>query len=297
MDLRRIELRHLRYFLAVSEELHFTRAAQRLGIAQPPLSQQIQRLEDLLGVKLLQRRPRLVLTAAGEQLAAIARESLERVSNGLERVRDVAAGRAGTLRLGFASSTLLNVLPRLVRRYRADRPGVKLQLTALASPRLIQDLSRGMLDAAVIRHPVVAGLRCVIVHSESFLVVMPRSHPLAGSGRIHLQRLNDEPYVDFPRQFAPYLHDQIEDLWRRSRTRPRVVQEAAEWLTIVGLVESGLGVSVVPASFAKLRWGDVVYCEIEGRPMHTVTTACVRDQGNSAAAQAFVEEAERLANA
>lgn len=123
---------------------------------------------------------------------------------------------------------------------------------------------------------------------------MPQQHRLAGPSRVDLRKLNGEAYVHFPRRFAPYLYDQIEDLWRRNDVKPDILQETAEWLTIVGLVEAGLGVSLVPASFAKLKWGGVVYRELSTSATSTVTTVCLPMRGCSAAAEAFFEEARAL---
>ncbi|HEY0171929.1 MAG TPA: LysR substrate-binding domain-containing protein [Pyrinomonadaceae bacterium] len=256
-----IELRHLRYFAAVAEELHFGRAAERIGIAQPPLSQQIKSLEELVGYPLFERRPQVRLTTAGEALLEVARRTLAQVEEGLELTRRAGRGEAGKISVGFAASILTTALPEILRTYREQYPGVELRLRELSSAAQAAALADGSIDVGFVREAVVQGsdLVCEPILREEFVAVLPPSHSLAEREQLPLGDMAGEPFVHFPRAVAPALYDQIADACRRAGFRPRVVQEAQEWLTILGLVEAGLGVSLVPASFRRLRWGGVQY--------------------------------------
>ncbi|HEX8710103.1 MAG TPA: LysR substrate-binding domain-containing protein [Pyrinomonadaceae bacterium] len=256
-----IELRHLRYFAAVAEELHFGRAAQKLGLAQPPLSQQIKSLEALVGHTLFERRPQVRLTAAGEALLEVARRTLAQVEEGLDLARRAGLGEAGKLTVGFAASILTTSLPEILRSYREHYPSVELRLRELSSAAQTVALADGSIDVGFVREAVEHGDDLVSepILREEFVAVLPPAHPLATRRRLPLHALAEEPFVHFPRVVAPALYDQIADACRRAGFRPRVVQEAQEWLTILGLVEAGLGVSLVPASFCRLQWGGVQY--------------------------------------
>jgi DNA-binding transcriptional LysR family regulator len=256
-----VELRHLRYFAAVAEELHFGRAAQRLGIAQPPLSQQIKSLETLIGYPLFERKPQVRLTPAGETLLEVTRRTLAQVEEGLDFTRRAGRGEAGKLTVGFAASILTTALPEILRTYREQYPGVELRLRELSSAAQTTALADGIIDVGFVREAVEHGadLICEPILREEFVAVLPPAHPLATRRQLPLNALAEEPFVHFPRIVAPALFDQIADACQRAGFRPRVVQEAQEWLTILGLVEAGLGVSLVPASFCRLQWGGVQY--------------------------------------
>ncbi len=256
-----IELRHLRYFAAVAEELHFGRAAERLGMAQPPLSQQIKSLEEFVGHPLFERRPQVRLTTAGEALLEVARRTLAQVEEGLEQTRRAGRGEAGKISVGFAASILTTVLPEILRTFREQYPGVELRLRELSSAAQAAALADGSIDVGFVREAVTHGadMICEPILREEFVAVLPPAHRLAERVQLPLGELAGEPFVHFPRVVAPGLFDQIAAACQRAGFRPRVVQEAQEWLTILGLVEAGLGVSLVPASFRRLRWGGVQY--------------------------------------
>jgi DNA-binding transcriptional LysR family regulator len=273
-----IELRHLRYFTAVAEELHFGRAAERLGIAQPPLSQQIKSLEELIGHPLFERRPQVRLTTAGEALLEVARRTLAQVEEGLELTRRAGRGEVGRITVGFAASILTTPLPEILRAYREQYPGIELRLRELSSAAQAAALAEGSIDVGFVREAVVQGsdFICEPILREEFMAVLPPSHPLAERGQLPLTDIAEEPFVHFPRAVAPALFDQIADACRRAGFRPRVVQEAQEWLTILGLVEAGLGVSLVPASFRRLRWGGVQYRPLGPPREFTDVFVCLR---------------------
>lgn len=293
----KIELRHLRYFAAVAEELHFGRAAERLGIAQPPLSQQIKSLEELVGHTLFERRPQVRLTPAGEALLEVARRTLSHVEEGLDSARRVGRGETGKITVGFAASILTTALPEILRTYRERFPGVELRLRELSSAAQAAALSEGGIDVAFVREAVEqgAGLVCEPILREEFVAVLPPAHRLAKRRELPLGELAGEPFVHFPRAVAPALYDQVGDACRRAGFQPRVVQEAQEWLTILGLVEAGLGVSLVPDSFRRLRWGGVQYRPLAPPREFTDVFVCRREAGTAPAVAPLIEIARSFA--
>lgn len=199
-----LELWHLRYFVVLCEELHFTRAAERLGIAQPPLSQQIQNLEETLGVELIVRRPKVRLTAAGETLLAVARRTLEQADQGIEDVRRAARGEGGTLVIGFASSTLLGPVTEIVRTYRSLHPSVRLLLRELSTAEQQRSLDSGAIELGFLREPAADDtFSCETIFTEPFAVALPPRHPLTEHPEIDLADLSGEPFVHFPRDVRP----------------------------------------------------------------------------------------------
>src|SRR5688500_8246346 len=236
-------------------------AAPRL--AQPPLSQQIGRLERLVGQRLFERKPHVRLTSAGEALLPTARAVLADVSAGIDAARQAGSGLTGRLTIGFASSVLPGRFPAAIRAYRERYPAVELRLRELASAAQIDALRRGLIDVGVMREALEADdLACETLFDESFVVALPNEHPLASERSIALASLASLPFVHFPRDVAPALYDRVLTMCGEAGFTPRIIQEAREWLTIVGLVDAGLGVAIVPSSFKTLRWGNVRYMEL-----------------------------------
>ena len=286
-----VELRHLRYFVAVAEEEHFGRAAERVGIAQPPLTQQIQKLEQLLGERLLERRPRVRLTAAGEAFLEGSRIVLAQVERTVLLTQRAAAGASGSLTVGFPASALLAIVPEAVRRYRERYPDVELKLVEMSTSSQISALSEGSLDLGFLRQAAaeLAQLKCELSFSEPFAVVVPSGHPLHGRSSVTLSELSKELFVLFPQMVAPGLYRQLMALFQRAAFAPRIVQEAQEWLTIVGLVDAGVGVSIVPASFRRLRWGDVHYIQLAEPGLATTVSLFGPAQAQRPTARQFIE--------
>ncbi|HEY0973058.1 MAG TPA: LysR substrate-binding domain-containing protein [Solimonas sp.] len=258
-----MELRHLRYFVAVAEELHFTRAARRLGMNQPPLSQQIQQLERELGATLFQRAARgVTLTPAGHAFLEDARRLLRDASLAGERARRVAQGEQGRLRLGMINSAPFHpLIPRVIREFRRRYPGVTLSLQEDATPALAAAVGRDTLDAAFVRPLLepVAGLREQIVLEEDLVVALPAGHALSAKPALALLALSLEPFVLFSRSVGAGLHDEITGACRKAGFAPRIVQEASQVTSIVNLVASGLGVSLVPASMQRMNTEGVAF--------------------------------------
>jgi DNA-binding transcriptional LysR family regulator len=246
----KVELRHLRYFLAVAEELHFGRAAASLGIAQPPLSQQIRKLEEAIGVELFDRsRRRVELSPAGEAMVPFARRALAETSAGIEAARRAARGEIGTLSVGFIESAARTLVPGAVRVFRAAHPDVGLRLRELGVEDQLAALRARSLDIAIVRPPVDdGGLRLEQLLEERLVVVAPESHRFASRRRIGPRSLDDEPLVLLARETVPGLHDQVISLFERHSLRAQIAQEATSIQAVLGLIAAGLGVSLLPGS-------------------------------------------------
>jgi DNA-binding transcriptional LysR family regulator len=268
-DLEGLELTHLRYFVAVAEELHFGRAAARLHMSQPPLTQQIQRLEARVGHALLTRTSRRVeLTAAGRALHDAARAVLFEAQSALEAVRTIGRGEAGRFTIATPPSLMLDALPRIIRRFRERVPNVDLRLRELATSRIVEALEAGIADAGLVRGPQASGaLKALVSWREPIVALLPPAHRMANTRRFSLKGLATEPWVFFPRGLGPDFYDELVGHCRAAGFEPRVVQEATQWSSVLGLVSAGLGVSIGPASIARLLAGAV-----EIRPLAMLST-------------------------
>ncbi|HLU56343.1 MAG TPA: LysR substrate-binding domain-containing protein [Pseudonocardia sp.] len=259
-----MNLDQLRYVVVLAEELHFARAAARLGVHQPRLSRQLRALEDELGVRLFERTTREVhLTPAGTAFLAEARLVLRHAERAERVARQTGRGEVGRLAIGFVGSAGQRMLPGLLRRYRRSYPGVELELREATSSEQVRDLVSGRLDVGILHagpsgvdHPALASRE---VYRDELVVAMNRRRPQAHRDPVPLRSLAEEAFVLFPRRLGPALHDRIVRLTRDAGFEPRVAQEAVQMQTIIGLVAADIGVSIVPASVASLRRPDVVF--------------------------------------
>ena len=272
-----VELRLWRQFVAVAEELHFGRAALRLHMTQPPLTQAIAQLEKLLGVRLFDRTKRSVqLTEAGAALLPEVRELLARALALPAQARAAAGGGAGRLRLAFVSTVGFGLLPQWVRGFRALYPQVALELVEATGDMQLQALERGDIDAGFMLHspgfapPQLEHLR---ITREPLVVALPEQHPLATSTPLVLRQVLDEPLVIFPRRILPSLHDAIFGLYHAAGRTPQVVQEAIQMQTIVNLVSAGLGLAWVPESVRQFQRQGIVYRSL-GAPGRKLAPDC-----------------------
>jgi len=272
-----IELRHLRYFVAVAEELHFGRAAQRLHIAQPPLSQQIRRLEELLGYPLFERTSRSVaLTAAGKLLLERARRTLANLQRDMEETRSAGRGEVGSLHVGFVGSAMLTTLQEIFQRYREAYPKVRLQLHESFTSLVAEQLLNGTLDVGLVRDgDPTSGLVSAPIFEEPFVAVLPTKHSkaqLKGAPRkrISAGELKDEPFVYYPRYAGKIAFERPFLYCEEFGFQPRIVQEASHWLTILRLIASGLGVSIAPACVEQIASPEVVCLPLEPSRKHGV---------------------------
>jgi DNA-binding transcriptional LysR family regulator len=291
-----IDLRRLRYFVAVAEALHFGKAAAKLHISQPPLSRQIQQLEQDIGALLLRRSKRHVeLTAAGEHLLVDARRLLGDAEQMGERTRRAAAGASGHLVLGFISAVDYSILPGVLRAYREAYPGVTLELRELTSDVQLRELHDTRIDAGMLLEPIGdSSLATMPLLRERLVVAMPATDPLARRGRrVTLSALATRPFILFPRSNAPGFHDMIVGFCQSAGFTPRIAQEAIQLQTIISLASAGLGVALVPASLMRLRRSGVVYRALrESSPQITVSLAWRRDNRSACLAN-FVSTARR----
>ncbi len=276
-----LDLRHYRAFMVLAEEGHVTRAAERLGMAQPPLSRLLRGMEAELGVLLMQRLPRGVRpTEAGRALLREAEALIARADRIPEIVRRAERGEEGRLAIGFTSSAALHpFVPAVLRAFREAWPGVTLILEEARTPELVDALLREGLDAAFVRSPVGgrSGLRIDPVLDEPMLAALPAGHALAkGRGTLALKALAAEPFILYRRASGPGLYDAILAACREQGFGPLVAQEAPRLPATLALVAAGLGVSVVPASMRRLGTEGIVYRALSGcgslsAPIHLAT--------------------------
>ncbi|WP_296519391.1 LysR family transcriptional regulator [Rhodoplanes sp.] len=298
-----MELRHLRYFVVVAEESHITRAAERLGMQQPPLSQQMKALERELGVQLLRRRPRGVeLTAAGRSFLADARAVLAQAEHAVAGARRTARGEQGQVCIGFTSSAPFHPLvPRVIRAFREAFPRVAATLEEGGTLELVADLQNETVDVGFVRTPVDA--EGLVVHpllDEPMVVALPRGHLLA-QGRANgpplaLKALAGETFILYRRRSGPGLYDAIIAACRAAGFSPTVGQEVPRIVSTLNLVAAGLGLSLVPESLGRMQMDGVVYRRLQGRAQPTAPLLLVARRGDpSGTVRQFLSLARRAA--
>ncbi len=260
-----MELRHLRYFVTVAEELHFGRAAERLFISQPPLSQQIQQLERELGVSLFARTSRRVtLTPAGEAFLREARQVLAGVDTAISAAQRAARGETGWLGIGFAASATYDLLPAVLHDFREQFPDVALSLMELNAAEQTEALRSHSIHVGFAR-PYVAEAEIVVgaTLQEPLLAALPQAHPLAPRDALDLTELTGEPFVSFPELPAPSYAQFVRRVCEEAGFLPRVVQEVREMQTAISLVAAGIGIALLPASVQNVHRTGVVYCPLK----------------------------------
>jgi DNA-binding transcriptional LysR family regulator len=259
-----MELRHLRYFVAVAEELSFTRAAARLHIGQPPLSQQIQALEQEIGARLFERnKRRVLLTEAGRLFLADARRMLALSEQAKETARRAHLGEAGELRVGFTFSTPFTPLfAQVVRRYRQQYPGVLLTFHEIATKPQLAKIEARELDVGFVRPgpmPLPDTVAVTLLRHDPLRLVLPADSPLARKKTVAVKDLAGQAFVVFPKGAGTGIYHQIFDMCRAAGFAPDIAMEAGEPSTIIGLVGAGCGISVLPSSFEGIHMEGVVY--------------------------------------
>ncbi|MBB5575221.1 MULTISPECIES: LysR family transcriptional regulator [Rhizobium] len=266
-----MELRHIRYFLALAEAGNFTRAAAKLGIGQPPLSQQIRDLENEVGAMLFHRVPHgAELTEAGEAFLSEAKAAVDAAEKAKLAAQRANRGEIGRLALGFTASSAFNtIVTETIREFRGHWPEVRLSLTEMNTNALMERLMRGEIDAAFIR-PGLEDPRDVRLKrfaDEPMLIALPAHHPLAEKERVPIAALAGEPFILFPRMVGLSLYDDIVGACREAGFELVVMQEAPQIPSVVNLVAANLGVSIVPASIAQIKLDGVAYRQIDGPPV------------------------------
>jgi DNA-binding transcriptional LysR family regulator len=287
----KMELRHLQYFVAVAEELHFGRAAQRLNMAQPPLSQQIRHLEEELGVQLFQRTRRHVeLTDAGQAFLQEARLTLAQAEHAVKIARQAGRGEIGRLTIGFVGSATYEALPNIIRNFQVRYPNVQLILRELTTTQQVRALHDKRIHIGLLRPPINDDDTLVLepLIKEPIILALPENHPLSRQSSLTVEALAHEHFILFPRHLGPGLYDQIIGLCQQAGFSPQVTQEAIQMQTILGLVATGLGIALIPASAQHLRSAGVVYCRLDTNIYVELAMAWRKDEA-SPVLQAFLK--------
>jgi DNA-binding transcriptional LysR family regulator len=285
-----MELKQLRYFVAVAEELHFGRAARRLFISQPALSFDIRRFEEQLGVQLLERNNKAVsLTNAGHVLLAEARRLLEQAEE-VERVTARSAhGLAGRLRIGFVNSMLYRGLPEAVQRFQADHPAVEIVLKEMNSAEQVRALQQLQIDLGLAHWGhFPPEVESTLLLSEPFVCCLPAQHRLARRRRIDLRDLAREPFILFPRSVSPHYHDQIIATCVDAGFSPQIRHEARLWQTVVTMVEFQMGVALVPAALGRVSSERVVFRPLARNPFESQVLQLARADQDLRAVEGFI---------
>ncbi|KAM3099093.1 LysR substrate-binding domain-containing protein [Phormidesmis sp. 146-12] len=290
-----IELRHLHYFIAVAEELHFSRAAERLHISQPPLSQQIRSLEDELGVKLFERTKRQVhLTEAGRVFLERSYQVLAQLEQAIEATQQIGRGEVGRLVIGFVDSAMYTLLPEILRVFREQFPAVELRLHELTTAQQIQALFDKQIDVGIVRSAISEpGLSAECLLPESLVLALPEKHPLSAQTQVSLSSLADEFFILFPAKLGPLFYEQIIRSCQQAGFRPKVAQEAVQMQTIIGLVAAGLGIAIVPASMQNFHRSGVIYRPLQEQIPKTGLYLTWRQHDSSPVVSTFLSLARK----
>jgi DNA-binding transcriptional LysR family regulator len=290
------ELRHLRYFAAVAEELNFSRAAERLHMAQPPLSAAIRQLEGELGVDLFTRTSREVkLTDAGRAFLDGARRTLAEADRAVEDAKRAGAGELGRLRIGYSWSVRFQTLPALGRAFSTSHPGVELLAQHMWNAQMAPALANGSIDVAISLCPeIVSGLELTPIRREPLLVLLPSSHPLAGEQSISLPSLADEEFILFPREIGPRLYDAFMAIFRGAGFEPRLRNESFHTGWDIGILTDVRAVALAPESVAAALPEGIVATALR-QPTDSLETCLVsRREKGSPMVDAFVAAARPL---
>lgn len=288
------ELRHLRYFLAVAEELHFRRAAEQLHIAQPALSKQIQQLETAIGIQLFERTNRkVILTEAGAVFYTEVKVIFKSIDNGVELARRAASGEGGELRLTFTAPAMSTVLPSILRTYKRKFPKVKVTLRELATSTQIEALKTGESDCGFF-HPTVTISDFTVkeIFTESLGIVLPQSHPLASRKKIGLADFCNDDFILFPRTYNPHLYDRITSVCQQVGFSPNIVEEVSPRSNAISLVAAEMGITFLSQSLSSLCHKDVVYKPLTGLVPQLKLVYGWRSQNASACLSQFLKVVE-----
>lgn len=259
------DLNHLKTFVVLAEELHFRRAAERLHITQPPLSQRLSQLENLLGVQLLKRTTRSVeLTDAGKVFLEGARDVLKRLEALDLQTKLASTGNAGRLRIGFVPSAAFIFLPKVLRRYKALHPMVDIHLEEMSYLRILDQLKTHTIDIALLRTSTrEKAINNHVAMREALIVAIPRSHPLADARQVRVKDLHQQDFIAFSGHDSPYFSDKIADILSGSRVQPKIVQYSL-LPTILSFVEADIGMAIVPESASRIANPNVIYKKLRG---------------------------------
>jgi len=294
-----VELRHLRYFVTLAEEMNFDRAAKRLKMSQPPLSQQMKDLERELGVSLLDRSQRSIrLTQAGHMFLGEVKQVLEQVERSIQTAIRADRGEIGRLSIGFLGSATYDVLPRMLRAFQENHQDVQLQLQTMSTSQQLQAFKDDHIDVGILRLPVDDGSRLLseasvetkVVANEPLVAALPATHPLADKGSVSLRDLSEEKFILYPRNQGVHAYDRIIGICQNAGFSPNVVQESTELQTTLGLVATGIGTSLlIGAPEHMLRHPSVAYKALEEAEVAFQLALAWKTDGDSPVVQAFLK--------
>ncbi|MGL5835066.1 MAG: LysR family transcriptional regulator [Waterburya sp.] len=290
-----MELRHLRYFITVAEELHFGRAAQRLNMTQQPLSRQIRDLEIEIQVTLFHRTKRTVrLTEAGKEFLERSYGVLAQLEQAIVVTQQIGRGEVGRLAIGFVDSAMYTLLPEIVRVFREQFPLVELRLRELTTAQQIQALYDKQIDIGIVRSAISeSGLSVECLLHESLVLALPENHPFSAQTQVSLSSLADESFILFPAKMGPVFYEQIIHSCQQAGFRPKVAQEAVQMQTIIGLVAAGLGIAIVPASLQNFYRSGVIYRPLQNEIPNTGLYLTWRQHDSSPAIREFLSLARK----
>lgn len=289
-----MDFRHFRYFVTLAEELHYARAAERLGIAQPALSQQIKVLEEKLGARLVNRSKRNIeLTEAGAAFLVEARITLERAEKAVRVAQDTARGESGTINIGFVGSAMYDPrFPRMLKEYRTAHPGISLLLHEMPILAQIESVDKGHLDISVVRAPLPSTLpesvETFVLASQVLVAVLSREHPLADHDSLALQALTDDIFIAFHDPDGVGLGHALLEECRRVGFEPNITLRVTEIATLISLAAAGLGVSLMPDTVIHLQLPGVRYLPLQGEKRYTELVVVHRRFERSAAVRALL---------
>lgn len=263
-----IELRHFRYFIAVAEELHFGRAAERLFMTQPPLSMQIKQLEETVGAALFVRGSRPIeLTAAGEMLLIHARSTIKQADIAIQKARLTSRGEAGNLTIAVTSASVLSLLPRLIASFRQRYPEVLIHIKEMVSRNQLNALKQSDINFGLIRLPTeYPSIESILIQLEPIVVAIPRKHKYADLDKISVNTLHQTPFISFDPENAAYFHKLASDLFSTHGVTPLIVQSATQLHTVLALVAAGFGLALVPKAASRIQLEDVVLRPLDVTP-------------------------------
>jgi DNA-binding transcriptional LysR family regulator len=292
-----MELRQLRYFVAVAQELHFAHAAARLNIAQQSLSFQIKQLEDELGTPLFERTTRRVeLTIAGQLFLKEVTAAFHHLQTGVENVQRVGRGEIGRLAVGYHSTSLYNIMPAIVRLFRERHPDVQLVLQEIPAPALESSILSGDIDLGIssLSDNPSPELAYEIVYRDRVAVALPKEHPLENCDGIALATLSAEPFVMYSRDQKQQAFDQIITLCQHAGFSPQIIQEAATESAVISLVAAGVGIAIVLMSLQMVRTDEVTYHPLIDPVMEVNFALLWRQQNSDPLVKAFFQTAQEV---
>lgn len=292
-----MEIRQLRYFIAVAEELHFGRAAALVNICQPPLSQQIKNLEDELGARLFDRTKKSVsLTPMGTAFLSDARDILRKVEEAKNRVQRISSGQEGEILLGVVPSAMDTFLPEGIGEFCHERPRITLKLSEMGTLEILDALRASRIDMGILRlfEQDSRGFRCETIVREPYVLAVPQGHPLAQLRRIPLTALDGQPFVSFPRETHPRLYDRIMACLAAAGSTPRIVQEASTKRAAIAFVAARIGIALVPSSAGKQSLKGVAFRPLVGEMPVVEFSMVWREHGGTAAMMDLIHTINNL---